>query len=831
MEHIATPQQHNGDSVERILTNISRFLFLVPLGLLPILFVPGVFVSFEYSKIFPAILATFIALVFFSLAVLRTGVLKVPTSVTLIAFWGIAIVAVLSALLSGDSYDALIGDTMSVQSALFSVFLATVMTMVTLVGTTKTFVLRLYVLLTGSALLLGLFHIVRLLFGPDVLQFGIFANATSSILGSWNDVALLYGLCIIVSLVVLEQLPLTKWGRILFMAVTGIALIMLAVVNFFAVWLVLALVSLLVLMYSLVKDRIQTQPSFATQQESTTSVTSIITSALVFIVATTFIVGGTFIGGIVSNFTDISYVEVRPSTLATLDIGRSAYGDNFLFSVGPNRFADAWRQHLDSSLNQTIFWNTPFSSGSGYILTQMVTNGILSVVAWVAFLGLFVYYGIRTLVMASAHDKVWYFIASSSFVAALYLWGMSMVYNPGVAMLVLTALLTGVTITAGSVLRSSYTEVLSVFKNKASAFILIGVVMVMIIGSSLLLYSSARHYAAVYAYTDALQLEAQAENLEQVETAVQSAINTVGSDTFYNRYAQYQLLKMESLLGVEEPTTEQQQQFEQATAQGVSYAQQAVNLDRTEPRNWITLARVYAVLSAVGIEGAAAEAAEAFAAAQRLAPQNPAYVLAEAQFQAQSGEVEAARERINDAITLKPNYVDALFLLTQLEAQLGNTEEAVQAARSMVTLEPNNAARVYQLGILESAAGNLDQAVAAFERAVQLDQNFANARYFLALGYLEQGNQDGAEAQLERVQELNPDNEQVTTLLDQVRSGSLENVPTTATESEPLEETSPVSAEDETVTTTEEPDTSLIVPVNPVADEETDAAAETETTE
>jgi len=804
-----------GDKVGTLLGRVSEYLFLVPLGILPVLFIPGVPVSFDYTKLLPVIIATLFALVFFSLATLRSGTITVPKGYVLPVFWAIVLFAVLSALLSGDVYDALINDTLRVHSALFIVFMATVMSLVTLVGNSKLFVMRLYVLLTGSALLLGVFHITRLVLGPEVLQFGVFGSATNSLLGNWNDVALFYGLCIIVSLVVLEQLPLTKWGRSLFIAVTAIALIMLAVVNFFAVWLVLGVVSLLVLMYSLVKDRLNVQPSFTSHNESTASLTSIATSTIVFIVSMVFIVGGSFAGSFVNNLTNVSFVEVRPSVLATIDIGQATYADNALFGVGPNRFVDAWRENSDQSLNQTIFWNTQFSSGSGFILTQMVTNGALTVIAWVVFLGLFIFTGIRTLATTTSRDKVWYFIATSSFVAATYLWLMALLYNPGAAILVLTALLTGISITAGAVMRSSYFEVLSVSKNRTSAFVLIGIVMVTIVGSSLLLYGTARHYAAVYTYAQALQLETSAQNLEQVEATVERAIGIIESDTFYNRFAQYQLLKMESLLGVTEPTAEQQQQFEASTANGITAAQRAVAIDGTEPRNWVTLARMYAVLSLVGVEGAGDRAAEAYGRAKTLSPNNPAYVLAEAQYLAQSGDLEGARTKIDEAIALKSNYTQALFLLTQLEAESGNTAEAVQAAQSMVALEPRNAARLYQLGILQSANENLEGAIASFERAVQIDTNFANARYFLALGYLEQGRTDDAVAQLQRVQELNPDNEQITALITQIESGDVVTTPE-STENEPVAESSPVTTEDDVVTTTEEPDTNLIVPINTV---------------
>lgn len=816
-------QEMKKDSIASVLMNISRYAFLIPLGIAPIIFFPGVNTIFEYTKVLPIIVTTLAALIFFSLATLRSGELSVPKSWTLIALWGISISAIVSALLSGDVYDSLIGDMMATQTALFLFLLASVASAIGLLCNKKEFVMKLYILLIGSALVLGVFHIVRLIFGTSVLQFGIFNTQTNSLLGNWNDIALFYGLCIIVSLVVLEQLPLTKWGRILFGVVTTISLCMLSVINFFAVWLVLALVSLLVLMYTLVKDRFQIQPSFSGTESSTTSLTSILISAFVFVVSMIFLVGGSLVGSFVNNVTNVSYVEVRPAALSTIDVAKNVYQENALFGVGPNRFADAWRLHKDPNINTTLFWNADFSSGYSFMLTQVVTNGIVGVVLWVAFLMLFILNGFRTLFSGNASDKVMRFIFVSSFTAAMYLWGMTFIYNPGAILMILTAVFTGIAIMASAKMQHRYVTVLSVFNHRAGAMFLIGVVMISIVGSSMMLYFSAQHYAAVYTYAKVLQSENTATDITEVEQILNNAISLVNSDTYVGRMAQYQLLKMQALVGIEEPTTEQQQQFEQASAIGLQNAQAAVALDRTNPTNWLTLARIYGVLALVGVDNAGNLATQAFTQARELAPHDPSYSLLEAQFLAQIGEIDGAREKVAESISLKSNYTEALYFLAQLEVQAGNTEEAIVAAESMVSLEPQNAARLYQLGILYLSADKIDEASVAFERAVTLDGRFSNARYFLALTYVEQGKDDQAIAQLEKVLELNPDNEQVTALIEQISSGNTGSV---IEASEPLTETESDTEEDSVVTTDTEPDTDLVSTVNtvPANDEDTGEA-------
>ena len=178
--------------------------------------------------------------------------------------------------------------------------------------------------------------------------------------------------------------------------------------------------------------------------------------------------------------------------------------------------------------------------------------------------------------------------------------------------------------------------------------------------------------------------------------------------------------------------------------------------------------------------------------------------------------VDKARELIAEAVTLKPNYTDALNFLTELDLAAGNTDQAIATTRSIINIEPNNPARYYQLAILLSTKNDIDGSVSALERAVALNPNYANARYLLALAYAQQDRVDDAIAQLTVVRDLNPNNETVTTLIDQLQSGDYE--PSAPASTQPVSEPEVVVSDDSNVTASEAPDTPLISPVNAVPD-------------
>ena len=686
--------------------------------------------------------------------------------------------------------------------------------------------MRLYILLTGSAIVLGTFHLLRVVLGVDFLSLGLFNSLTASPLGGWNDLGLFFGLTILLSLVALEQLPLTKWGKILFSVVVGVSLLMLAVVNFFAIWIVLGLVSLVQLMYTLTKDRFAEQ-TLPLQGKAEISMYSVILSSIVFAFSLIFIIGGTAVGGFVSDMTGISYVEVRPSLEATIGIGRQVYQENAFVGIGPNKFTDAWRMYKDPSINQTVFWATDFANASGYITTQFVTGGIFTIFAWLVFFGLFLTAGFRMLFKAVYVDRFWYFIGTSSFVAAVYLWSMSFTYNPGPVILLLTAMFTSIMFVAHGNLLSNAGRQFSITSNRRAGFILVGAVMLVIVGSSSALYYTGRHYASVYSFSGAVSGTQNNGTLEEIERTIASAYAATSNDLYARRIANFQLAKMNTLLGLTEPTPEQQQAFQTAASTGVNAAQLAVNADPTDPLNWSTLGGIYSILASAGVEGAKDRATEAFDNARSFDPLNPSYALLEAQLASRTGDAAAARNSAIAAIQLKSNYTDALFFLTQLDIAEGKVDDAIATTRAIISLEPNNPARYYQLGVLESSAENVENAIDAFTRAIALDTNYANARYFLALAHIQEGDTEAAITQLEVVFELNPNNVDVAALITQLKSGTSFEVEPEAL-SEQIEEPDAVSSDDDEVTAADSPDTPLVSTVNTGSDDDDEAEETTE---
>ena len=822
-ENTLTP--HN-DPIADTLRMYAQNVLVVVFGLLPIFFIPSTLAPFEYSKIMLVTVGVFVALVLYSLSALRAGGIHVGLSYTILGSWVVVLTAFISALFSGDFQDSLMGDIMTTQTTAFLVLLALIMSTWTLIDSGKRAVMRLYMLLAASTIILVLYHVTRLFFGADTLSFGIFTGAIGTPVGSWNDLALFLGLSVILAIVALDQLPLTRPGRILFSLVTACSLLMLAVINFFMVWLVLGFTSLAVTVYTLTKDRFSGSQLPLVKEKSFNSVSLIVTLS-VFILSALFIIGGAGFGAFISKYTGVSYVEVRPSLQATADIARNVYEHNAFLGSGPNKFVDVWRLYKDQNINTTVFWNTDFVAGNGYVTTFFVTMGVIGVLAWILFLGAFLVSGVRMLMSGNDQDRMWYFIGVSSFVSGLYIWGMSVVYVPGAVMLMLGALCMGITVSAERTLLGRESKQFSLVTNRRSGFIFTFIVIIVIIGSVTGLYTVGKHYASAGAQNAGL-MALQTDGPTAAVAQFERAYTLYPSDLYVRRIGELQFARLNTLLSLTAPTEAEQIEFRDVIQRGVAAAEEAKKIDPLDPENWTLFGNMYSVLMGANIEGVYDKAKEALTRARELNPKNPLSALNLAVLEGRSGNYDAARTYTEEAIALRPNFTDAFYYLSQLDIVTGNVEGAIRATLSIITLEPQNPVRYYQLGVLMAANNNTDNAILAFERAIELDTNYANARYLLAIAYDQKGRTDDARRELEKVLELNPGNEDIISLLEKLRAGTNISADTgVPQESITLDENKTIVDANGTVTTDKKPDTTLVTPVNTVPELENSPTTET----
>jgi tetratricopeptide (TPR) repeat protein len=800
------------DKASKHLRGLSQFFLLAALALLPLLVVPQMGALTFFPKAYLVLFGAALSLLFVSLMVLRNGSVTLRVNPLLLSWWGVVFVGLLSAVLSPNLRNAMAGDVLEIHTVGFLVLLGLLMSLLPMIGDSKKFITYLYGSFVVSALLVSLLFLTRVLFGTEFLSFGLLQSLTDNFVGSFNDLGIFLGCIVMVALVTLAQLELPNKGLALVGLVLALALFVLANVNFFFVWLLVSLFSLMLLMYVLTKDRFGQPAGMPIHHGVSLIPTAMI--GTVFMVSVVFLIGGNSLGTALSSATGVNYIEIRPSLTATIDIFRSVYSNQALTGIGPNQFSEAWSLYKDTSINDTIFWNTPFSAGAGYVTTWFVTTGILGVVAWMIFLCLFIYTGVRSLLLSKDNDSFWFYVGTVSFVAGFFIWMMAVVYVPGPSILLLGAVCTGTLMVAARKLVPTSSKTLNLLSSSKTGFILIAAVMICVIGVLTVLYSASKQIAAAYTFVTATNNIAadNPEALAIVSERIATAYGLYPTDTYARSLANYQLSALNTLLGLTEPTPAQQQEFQNAISAAINASTQAIAQKSTDARNWQVLGDIYAGLTLLNIEGAKDRAFETYKEAEVREPKNPLYVLQKAAIEARSGNTAEARRLAGLSLALKPNFTDALYFLSQLDIAAGDIPNAIVMTQSIISIEANNPGRYYQLGVLYGAIQETDAAIEAFVAAVTLNPSYANARYFLAQQYAIKGDAASAIRELEIVRDLNPDNVIVGDLIKSIQAGELNATslinPTT------VSEVSAVTTENGVTTTDTVPDTELLTPVN-----------------
>ncbi len=821
-EHFSSSETKGNDVVLKnnrageVLQKVSQYAVILLIGLLPIFFTPGLNASLGFDKSLLTIGFSFVVFVTSGFLMLRRMKVKTIIPVSLLFFWSVVVTALVSGLLSGDTQDSLRGSVVETQTVAFLAVIGLAMTIPLVLQGSKKMSLKAFIFFGLTTALLFTYNILRLVFGPELLNFSSFGAVTISPIGGFNDLAIIAGMTIIFGLITLVQLPLRIGLQSVIAGLLLCSLVLLSVINFFAIWLVVGFFSLLLLLYSLSRDVI-----FQTDKTTVSTIKNsrilFISAVVICIVSTIFIVAGDAVGGKISQITGVEYIEVRPSPMATLDVAKSVYNEDILFGIGPNRFSDAWRLYKDTSINQTVFWDTDFNSGSSFITTLFVNVGLLGGILILLFHSSFLYLGYKMFLRSNYQDPFWYFFGLVSFAVASFVWGISYVYVPGAGILLLGAVFTGLTyVAAGSLLPDSVRSVPLVV-NRRRGFSLMAVVILLLVISVLSLVSFGKQYVAKAGFTKAQMTSVSLSDFEQ---RIIHSFDLYPDSMFIGALAQMKLSEFTAnlnlILNSEEPTEEMEQKFLKSAQSARAYAEKAVALDGTNPGFLIILAGVYSNLALAGLGEAQGWSETALNQAVVLDPTNPGYHLISAQINARIGDVESSKEDIKKSLKLKPNFTEALFFSTQLDVNQGETESAIETTKLLISLEPNNAARYFQIGILFAATEDVQGAINAFKLAVRIDSQYANARYLLAQAYLINEQPKLALEQLKLIEVTNPDNQQLLDFIAQVESGDYE-IPDTSTFVAPVKDSSPQEVFENTVVTDEDIDTDLINTVNTVS--------------
>src|SRR3989344_766118 len=735
---------------------LSAFVFCALVFLAPVFATPLAVAPVASGKSILFFGGIFLSAFFFILSAIQKGSVKILKSALLISCGAIVLVWLISALFSGNIGLSLAGKLYDLDtfSAMFTAGLALFLGSMIFQSKKRVFVF--YLLLFLSSFIAFLFQLLHLVFGINIIPFNVFPYATSNLIGGWNDFSIFFGLVGLISLVFLETANSGKGVKFFLYAVLTLSFLAMVASNFSGNWIIFGAFSLFVFVITLFKKPFGDKDGGADGVKRT----KIIRASFFAIILVLFFILFKGTAGKINDALGTSFSGIRPSWQTTIDIAKQSLKSDIVLGTGPNTFLYDWLKFKPAAINDTIFWNARFSSGFGYLPSMMATTGILGIAALIFFLAIFLSYG-RKVFSYKKEDAP----TIVSFLGAAYLWTFVVLYSPGLLVFAMAFIMTGVflasLINSGKIgaAEISLSGLPADGRGKTKT------------GTVSSAYFYTRKFLALNNYSRALSLFETSGDIDKTGKKLMKAVGIDKQDEYYRALSELGLISLSQIVSSKEiPADKAATLFRDNLSVTIAYAREAARLNPADPVNWMQLGRGYESVAMFKVEKADEAALSSYAEASKVSPLDPSPFIASARVAMQTNKAGEARKYLQSALGIKPDFADALFMLSQVEVQAGNLKEAILRTEQTAAVSPNNFGIFFQLGLLQYQDNNFNAARYAFERTVGLNGDYANARYFLGLIYDKQGLEEKAIEQFELIQKTNPDNDEVKKILSNLKN-------------------------------------------------------------
>jgi len=741
--------------------SVTELLIISLVFLLPVIFVSSRIIDSFSLKTFILFLVTYVILFIWSIKSLKADRFKIPFN--LISLSAILVVLVnLASSLFSDNFilnfwgrDFGFDTSISLISMFLLFFLGAFM-----FQKTKA-VNYTYIALITSSFLVVTAQLLIIIFPNYIPNLGFFFSNTTNTIGKWFDLGVFVGLSTILTLISLEFLKMTKKIKTLAYVFLALTLILQFLIGFSELWFVLGGFSLIFFIYFLVMSR-------TVKKEGNVNLP--IASLTVLLISFVVLISGLSLNSKAQDLLNINFTDLRPSISVNYEIIKQSTIESPILGNGPATFSTSWINYKPDSVNLSELWDVDFRYGYGLIPTYFATTGSLGIISWLLFFGMFIYLGFISL-FKNTKTSTGKYIMTSSFVASLYLWVMTIIYIPSFVNLFLTFIFTSIFVAA--LYREEFIKVkeFSISENPKYGFIYIFVVVGILIGSITIIYNFTEKFIS-NVYNQQAVVAFQSGDIQLAEQKIISALSLEQNDSlFINLSDIKQLLALQAQNNTELSDADKSTLFQEYLSGSIQSASAAIEYNPSNYKNFLYLGQIFTDLVSLEIEGVEGRAIEFIEEARRLNPKNPKISLALARIYSATGDFEKAKELINEAIEKKSNYTDAVYLLSQINVQEGEIETAIENVRLTTLIRPNDPVTYFQLGLLQYQNKDFEESIVSFESAVIRDNFYSNAKYFLGLSYEEVGRYDDSLGQFKDLNLLDPDNQEIQFILSNLENG------------------------------------------------------------
>ncbi|MBP9749359.1 MAG: tetratricopeptide repeat protein [Candidatus Pacebacteria bacterium] len=747
------------------LDTFAYYALLVSVFFLPLIAYTWVAIPASTVKLAVGSVALLVTTIVTAAALIQLQAITLPRASLFAAIWLIPLAYLLSTLFAGERTISAFGTFLTADSLAFMVVGALACTVTALLLRSQTRILGLYLTMLASATVLSILQAV-LFFARSTVEATGITLPSLSLLGTLNDLAVFFGIIIILALLTLLVLPVTTLVRAVLWVALTVALFFCAIVNLAVLWWIIAVFALGCVVYSL----------FTAKYSDDSSMRGISLSApMTLAVAVFFIFGPASITATPSQWAEVGELDVRPTWQSTVSIGRNALAEHAFFGTGPGSFETQWSKNIPAEIHATTFWNSDFMYGIGLIPTTVISTGLLGALAWLMFFGLLLWTGFRAFLVSSRNKEsdLTRYIHMVAWFGAVYLWILTFIQVPSPALVLFAFMFTGVFL--ASLVRHDEAATYLTFSFKKSPRI--GFLVTLTLTAVILLsaggaYGFSTRFFAEANFQQAVRVINTEMDVDGGEQLIQKAIGLYPRDLYYRTLSEIDIYRLQQLLNEKKSPQEIKEQVEILLAQTIKNATAAIERDRDNYRNWANLANKYQLISTLGIEGSVESSVTAYQSALEKRPGAPDMLLALAALERARGNTEEARKYVEQSISVRKNYTDAIFFLAQMQLEANDTENAIRSVQAIAVFDPNNPVVFFQLGLLYYGNGDYVNAGPALMEAIRLANDYANARYFLGLTYWRLNKEKLAIDEFEKVLETNPENTEVRAIISNLKAGN-----------------------------------------------------------
>lgn len=769
---------------------IGKFFLYLLIFLAPLFFLPLTIAPAETNKILLVATLVFLSFICYLAGALSAKKIIYPSSRIALAVFAVVGIIILSFFLSEFRYASFYGNLMQPDSLLVFVVCGLAFFLASVFFKKEDFN-KIGIVFLASLFLASIIGILQFM-EIYIFPFDFARQASFNTIGpSFSyGVFLAFGLLMIIAALSEFKLSLTEKGILIFGGILIIA--QLAVFNFRALWLEIALGVLLLVAYKFTQslDVRETRTSMGAGKTGSSGMevplAGLIISLLFFLISPS-----------LPQSAKIP-IQIKPNLSTTLAVAKeNLKGKNIILGSGPSIFSSKFSLYRPLELNETNFWSVKFNQGFSFFATSLVSLGIIGVLAFFALIISFV-----SLALKNLENKRLLIIS----IGVSLLFAELFLNDPFLVQFLFIFLGLGL-IPATS---SSLKEISLSSASKAKAFAVFIFIIGLVTASLALVYSVGQKYVAAVYYGKAVASKDFKESFNNLQSAV---VLDPESDRYLRDLSQYFLLDASNQKLDEKNKSDTKEavdnRIQSKIASAVRIAQTAANINPAESQNWSNLGNIYDKIVLV-VDGADVFAEKNYEEAIARDPKNPALQVNLAMVLLSSADrlraekpdkdsknndyewrnkLVKAETAVNKAIELKADYLPAHFQLAMIYVRQEKTKEALMGLEELKKAAPLDADLSFQLGALYYNNNELGKAQAELERTIFLNEKYSNARYVLGLIYDKTGKKIKAIDQFEEIMALNPDNQEVKKILKNLNDGknALNGLSSPAEPAEPAE--------------------------------------------